>query len=235
MVCRILSPKVSFSEESIRFPEALIGEKKIERFLKALRDEKQDYVDVLVENGVAPNKFEECHLRVHWFPSNPHHPKAWWKNLQPIAPVARESMILAFDIAQKRELPVDVLWLCPDGNNAFDATVSWNETQVTRILITPPIPKEFPEFRGPNPKGVSSKDIAGIYIVEQKDRKGNRIVPPEPELIETRVHPPAFSIAAVQRSVEDCDIKDHDHVTSGPTYDVDRKNWSDIEDEDGNA
>lgn len=170
---------------------------KIENFLKDLCDEKQHYVDVLVKHGAVSNKFEELHLRKHWFPQEPDKAQAvWWQDLQPIEPVARKSMILAFEIALERGLPVDAFWICRPGETHFDATVTWNEAQVNRILFTPAMPESVKGFDLPVPEGVSREDSAGIYVVEQDD--SHRSASPSPELIETREHPQRVPIEALQ-------------------------------------
>ncbi|WP_218673898.1 hypothetical protein, partial [Candidatus Entotheonella palauensis] len=144
------------------------------------------------------------------FPQDPQASEAWWKDqcLQPLEPIARASMILAFEIAWKRDLPVETFWICRPEETRFDTAVTWNEAQVNRLLFTPPVPERFrAAFNVSIPEGVSSDDSAGIYVIKQRDTAGNPIEPLMPRLIETREHPPGLPIEALQHLAEGYDKK----------------------------
>jgi hypothetical protein len=153
-------------------------DQKIADFLEALKGSDPDYVGILATHAKL-DKADEAHLRQHWFPTNPK-VSGWWSEHQPIAPLVRDSLILAFEIAQERGLPVDCYWLCPEGDQ-FEVSVTWNERQVTRIILTPPTLYESPKQPERYPD-----DTDGIWVIK-KHTSGQ----PERKLVETRTHPSA--------------------------------------------
>jgi len=111
---------------------------KIADFLAALESSDPDYVGILVTHAKL-DKFEEAHLRQDWFPSDPKGGNSWWPAQQPIAPLIGDSLIFALKKALELDLPVASYWLCPEGGD-FKASVTWNDHQVTRMILTPPMP-----------------------------------------------------------------------------------------------
>ena len=126
-------------------------------FLTALRDESQDYVDILEEFArkaeVPCNRFQMAYLRLNWFPAPPDPSEvedvvrafegSWWRDFQPIEPIVRHGLIKAIQEATPRDLDLDSYWLCPAASD-FEVIVSRSEKQVTRIIMTPPVPVHIP-------------------------------------------------------------------------------------------
>jgi hypothetical protein len=104
-----------------------------QRFLTALKTSQQDYVQLLVDNvGVTPS--EEQFLRTYWYNLN-----GWWPDKQPIEPIVRQRLIEALELAVTGNLPIDSYHLIDSGNR-FDSVVVSSTCQITRLIVTPPIP-----------------------------------------------------------------------------------------------
>ncbi|MGF2075441.1 hypothetical protein, partial [Enterococcus casseliflavus] len=71
----------------------------------------------------------------------------WWREWQPIEPVLRLGIVQALRLAlfapdsetpRKDPLPIESLWL--SGVDRLEVGVSASESQVTLLLLTPPVP-----------------------------------------------------------------------------------------------
>lgn len=147
---------------------------KRDAFLEDLKDWKQDYFDVLVKHGVlkrndsrqsAKKDDEYQHYRKHWF--NYDH-KGWWRDHPHVAHferIHRQGMIEAFQEAQNRNLPIDTYWICFGPAKPvqcehverpiigpFEICVTWNENQITRIILTPGMPMD------PDPDSLTAEE-----------------------------------------------------------------------------
>ncbi len=71
-------------------------------------------------------------------------------------------------------------WVCPEGER-FEASVTWNDKQVTRCILTPPAE----QVHTPVPGEPDPEDVDGIWIV-----KHNEEGVLESKLMETHSHPP---------------------------------------------
>ena len=107
-------------------------------FLAALKDDTQDYVQVLVAHGIVVDDGHADHLRLHWFPADPTSQDTWWKEHQPIMPVMRQGYARAFEEAQVRNLPIDGYWL--SGGDRVAVSITWDDRKITLIRLTPPCP-----------------------------------------------------------------------------------------------
>ena len=104
-----------------------------QRFLQALHDRTQDYVQILTQ-FVGVTESEAHFLRTFWYTA-----QGWWQNLQPIEHAVRQSLIKALELATERNLPLDCYHLvcCED---TFHVIITCSDQQVTRLLVTPPVP-----------------------------------------------------------------------------------------------
>lgn len=104
-----------------------------------LDDPDQDLVYLGKKYGVLeprPDNPEDEHIRELWF-------KRWWPEHQPLEPVAREGLKLAFDkvleAAQRgTPRPLDVYWMC--AGRHFEMVTAVSDQQVTLLVCTPPPP-----------------------------------------------------------------------------------------------
>jgi len=105
-----------------------------EAFLAALKDDGQDYLEILLgQAGITPA--DATYLRATWY--NPGQ-DGWWHALQPIGPVMRHGLIKALGEATTRDLPLDSYWNL--GGRMVEISVAVSPYQVTRLIHTPPCP-----------------------------------------------------------------------------------------------
>jgi hypothetical protein len=119
-------------------------------FIEAVKNWSIDYLELLTIAGVTPPEVE--YLREYWFDPNWADPNSecWWREHQPIEPIVRQGLITAIDIAtqdpdadQPRPEPLDVdSYHIYGERDHFESLVTWTDKQVTRIVLTPPHPKE---------------------------------------------------------------------------------------------
>jgi hypothetical protein len=104
-----------------------------QRFLQALNDWHQDYVEILTQ-FVGLTQGEARFLRTNWY-----NLQGWWPNLQPIEPAVRQSLIKALSLARERNIALDCYHLvcCED---TFHVIIACSDYQVTRLLVTPAVP-----------------------------------------------------------------------------------------------
>jgi hypothetical protein len=115
--------------------EALVNNNPSERqrFLTALKNAPQDYIQLLVQY-VGLTQQEAEFLRTYWY-----NPNGWWPEAQPIEPKVSQSLIEALQLAVDRNLPIDSYHVV-GGGNQFDVAVVSSPWQITRLIVTPPLP-----------------------------------------------------------------------------------------------
>ena len=134
-------------------------------FLHALKDASRDYVDIFTEFQIASDA-QARHYRRHWYDPNwANSTDVWWPGCQPIEPLARAGMIRAFEEAVTRNLPVDNYWI--GVGESFETSISWNERQITRIMLTPPPPPPYTRYEEDDPLLI---DTAPIMVVRREKR-----------------------------------------------------------------
>lgn len=140
----------------------------------ALANPQNKYVDLLRSVFNVPEA-NVRYVSYYWYPEDITAPQAWWKDKQPVEPIFRQSLIEAIDLAG--DLPIDSYWMpigqrnvdrdyVPQGiyrpdEYPFEAILTRSETQLTRLIVTPPIPRpRDPEERFTEP--------SNIWIVKQR-------------------------------------------------------------------
>jgi hypothetical protein len=121
-----------------------------QEFIDAVKNWSNDYLDVLKIAEVTNREIE--YLCEYWFDPNwaDLSSKCWWREQQPIEPIVRQGLITAIDVAtydpdsgEQRPEPLDVdSYHIYGDRDYFESIVTWTDKQVTRILLTPPHPKE---------------------------------------------------------------------------------------------
>ena len=144
------------------FLEAANPDDAFQAFLNALEQTK-DYVQTLVDYGVVLPR-EEQHLRNHWFDENG---QGWWKEAGPVKEIHRRSLIEAFREAQRLNRPIDSYWICA-AHRSFVVAIGWNEEQVTRLIISPPVPEHE------DPRTLTQP--MDILIVKRDERRLDEII-----------------------------------------------------------
>ncbi len=74
----------------------------------ALANPTNDYVDLLRSVFHVPETVIR-YVAYHWYYPDINAPQVWWKDKQPVAPIFRQSLIEAIDLAG--DLPIDTYWL----------------------------------------------------------------------------------------------------------------------------
>ena len=98
----------------------------------------------------------------------------WWRDKQPVEPLFRQSIIEAIDLAAN--LPIDSYWMpmgqrnvdreyVPDGiyrpdEYPFEVILTRSATQLTRLIVTPPVPRPRDTERFTEP--------SNIWVVKQR-------------------------------------------------------------------
>lgn len=102
------------------------------QLLNALKERTRDYIQILMDLAGVTQE-EAIPLRQNWY-----NPQGWWRAHQPIEPTVRQSLIKALELAAERNLPIESCWLW--AGNQFQVIVTYNDSQVTRLILTPPPP-----------------------------------------------------------------------------------------------
>ncbi len=140
----------------------------------ALADTRNKYVDLLRSIFHVP-EVNVRYVSHYWYPEDITAPQAWWKDKQPVEPIFRQSIIEAIDLAS--DLPIDSYWMpigqrnvdrdyVPQGiyrpdEYPFEAILTKSETQLTRLIVTPPIPR-------PRDAEERLTEPSNIWVVKQK-------------------------------------------------------------------
>lgn len=119
----------------------------------ALANTANDYVDLLRSVFNVPDNVVR-YVEYHWYHTDITAPQVWWKDKQPVEPIFRQSLIEAIDLAE--DLPIDTYWMPMGYRNVNRHYVPWgiyrpdeypfevimmkSEHQLTRIIVTPPVP-----------------------------------------------------------------------------------------------
>lgn len=120
---------------------------------EAFTDPNNDYVELLRDLFQVSEEVLRYAIR-HLYNSDIEAGPCWWKDKQPIAPILRQSIIEAIDVAQ--DLPIYSYWLpvgqrqvhpnnypadaYPSEDYPFEVLMLRTEQQLTRIMLTPPSP-----------------------------------------------------------------------------------------------
>ncbi|WP_089721210.1 hypothetical protein [Candidatus Entotheonella palauensis] len=104
--------------------------------LSALQDPAQDYIRILKELGHVPTH-DASRVSEHWYDPNWAAPESpcWWKADQPLAPLVRQSLIHAIEVANEADLPIASYWM-PIGEQC-EVLIARSPAQVTRFIVTP--------------------------------------------------------------------------------------------------
>ncbi|ETW99909.1 MAG: hypothetical protein ETSY1_13285 [Candidatus Entotheonella factor] len=119
----------------------------------ALANPDNRYVDLLRSVFRVPEAVVR-YVEYHWYYHDITAPQVWWKDKQPVEPLFRQSLIEAIDLAG--DLPIDTYWMPIGHRNVdrdyvplgiyrpdeypFEVIMMKSETQLTRLIVTPPIP-----------------------------------------------------------------------------------------------
>ncbi len=138
----------------------------------ALANSANKYVDLLHSVFKVPESIIRYVTR-YWYPEDYRAPHVWWKDKQPVEPIFRQSLIEAIDLAG--DLPIDSYWMpigqrnvdrddVPEGiyrpdEYPFEVVLTKSENQLTRLIVTPPIPRPRDTERFTEP--------SDIWVVKQ--------------------------------------------------------------------
>ncbi len=160
------------------------------RFGRHLPTQANKYVDLLrsVFNVPEPNI---RYVTRYWYPEDYTEPQTWWKDKQPVEPLFRQSLIEAIDLAG--DLPVDSYWMpigrrnvdrdyVPEGiyrpdEYPFEVVLAKSEHQLTRLIVTPPIPTPRDTERFTEPSNIwVVKQLREILPIGQRRVEGDLVV-----------------------------------------------------------
>jgi len=139
----------------------------------ALVNPDNNYIDLLRSVFHVPERIVR-YVSYYWYDADHTAPHVWWKDKQPVEPMFRQSLIDAIDLAE--DLPVDSYWL-PIGNRnvdreyvplgiyrpdeyPFEVILTKSDAQLTRLIVTPPIPRPRDTERFTEP--------SNIWVVKQR-------------------------------------------------------------------
>jgi hypothetical protein len=154
-------------------------------FLNALQGPQTptDWIDFLRDSGgLSPG--DENYFRNNWL--------YFWSQTYPVEAIVRQSLIVAIDLATRdpdngdeRFLPIDCYWLWTNDTSKFEALITYNVRQVTRIILTPPPPTK------PNMSLLTG--MAPFWIVRASPVEVEQEIDkdPEGEWITVRIKAPA--------------------------------------------
>lgn len=133
-------------------------------FLTTLKgpQEPNDWLDFLEEHGL--DSAAVSYIREHW--------QTMWQtysySAELVEAIMRQSLIEAIDLAESltqdrhNPIPIDCHWIWTDDRKRFEVFITFNERQVTRILLTPPPPTTRPRpLLGQDPN---------YFVVKSRDR-----------------------------------------------------------------
>lgn len=149
----------------------------------------EDWIDFLGKHG-GLDKVSENYIRNEWL--------QFWQEYdlrykpEIIEEMLRQSLIKAIRLAMEHKpdakelLPIDCQWIWTDGNKKFEVLVTYNEQQVTRILLTPrpPTAPILPlRFRAPYFTVKLSDDINETEEPEQPGPSGPSVYTGDPQVV----------------------------------------------------
>jgi hypothetical protein len=156
--------------------------------LADLKDWQQDYVDILVKYGAAKDNVA-AHLRTHFYDRK----QGWWGD-EPTAAIVRQGLIQAIELAMRdpetgemraQPLTIDSYWVLI--GNQFATIITCSDTQVTRLLLTPPpLPDPAAQLPGRAPIWVVKR---GIGVAQGQESPGEIVehVDAKNEVVTVRV------------------------------------------------
>jgi hypothetical protein len=156
--------------------------------LADLKDWQQDYVDILVKYGAAKENVA-AHLRTHFYDRK----QGWWGD-EPTAAIVRQGLIQAIELAMRdpetgemraQPLTIDSYWVLI--GNQFATIITCSDTQVTRLLLTPPpLPDPAAQLPGRAPIWVVKR---GIGVAQGQESPGEIVehVDAKNEVVTVRV------------------------------------------------
>jgi hypothetical protein len=139
----------------------------------ALVNPENHYIDLLRSVFNVPEDIVR-YVAYYWYDADYTAPHVWWKDKQPVEPMFRQSLIEAIDLAV--DLPIDSYWM-PIGQRKvdrdyvplgiyrpdeypFEVILTKSASQLTRLIVTPPIPRPRDTERFTEP--------ADIWVVKQR-------------------------------------------------------------------
>ena len=135
-------------------------------FLAALSDWTLDYLDVM--QRFANLTIEEVdYLREYWYDAE----HTFWPEHYPTEPIVRQGTIQAIQVATDQNIPMRSYWMTV--GDRFEMLVASSDEQVTRIMLTPPVPATAPAHRNRARIWVVQH---GIGVVEQQDDRRETII-----------------------------------------------------------
>lgn len=135
-------------------------------FLVDLRDENQDYLGVMARHANLTS-YEVDYLREYWYDAD----HTFWPDHYPTEPIVCQGTIKAIEVATDQNVPMHSYWITVD--DRFEMLVASSDAQVTRIMLTPPVPATAPAHRNRAPIWVVQH---GIGVIEQQDDRTNAII-----------------------------------------------------------
>ncbi|MDH3603332.1 MAG: hypothetical protein OEU26_27275 [Candidatus Tectomicrobia bacterium] len=109
-------------------------------FLTALQDLSQSYLDVM-DDHVHLTTEEISYLREYWYDTG----YTFWPDHYPTEPIVRQGTIKAIEVATEQNVPMRSYWMTV--GDRFEMLVASSDEQVTRIMLTPPVPATAPAHR----------------------------------------------------------------------------------------
>ncbi len=149
-----LDAQLNHRDEQGRFDRRAI-------MLAALKDPSQNYIRILKELGQVPENYAN-YIAKYWYDPNwaSADSPCWWKAIQPIEPIIRQSLIDAIELANESNAIIDSYWM-PIVTEECQVLITRSEAQVTRLVLTPPTPLP--------PKNWATiwTDVADIWVVKR--------------------------------------------------------------------
>ncbi|ETW93008.1 MAG: hypothetical protein ETSY1_41125 [Candidatus Entotheonella factor] len=156
----------------------------------ALANPANGYIDLLRSVFKVPEAIIRYVAR-YWYPEDITAPQVWWKDKQPVEPLFRQSLIEAIDLAGN--LPVDSYWMpighrnvdrdyVPEGiyrtdEYPFEVVLTKSEYQLTRLIVTPPIPTPRDTERFTEPSNIwVVKQLREVLPIGQRRVEGDLVV-----------------------------------------------------------
>ncbi len=110
------------------------------RFEEAFAELKtnSNLIDMGLKYQILKQPKEEEHVKNLWFQN-------WWPQHQPLAPVARAGLLKAMELSINESKPLDCYWVC--AGTHFELVTTLSEKQVTLLVLTPPPPVSYANFK----------------------------------------------------------------------------------------